>query len=119
MAYTLWKESGWRPWNSSRGGQILWRLPAENAVSAFLATHPKDIAPNVGGALADSLIPGRGAPDALTALGNAVQFFTVGKNWARIGEIALGGILLVIALSVLAKPVVKPVVKTVGEVIPG
>ena len=108
-AYTLWKESGWHPWDSSRGGQLLWRLPADNAVSAFLATNPKDIGPNVLGAAADSLVPGRGAPDALTAIGNLAQFFTVGRNWARIGEIAIGGILLILALSILAKPIVKEI----------
>jgi hypothetical protein len=110
-AYTLWKESGWQPWDSSRGRQLLWRLPAENAASIFMASNPKNIAPNVAGTAADSLLPGRGAPDALTSLANLGQFFTSGRNWGRIGEVVLGGVLLVIALSILAKPVAAPVIK--------
>lgn len=114
-AYTLWKESGWRPWDSSRLGQFAWRLRADAAVQKFLASNPKEILPNVGGQVADTLVPGRGSESAITSLGNAVQFFTVGRNWGRIGMIGLGGILLIVALAQLSKPITVPIIKTAAK----
>lgn len=47
----------------------------------------------------------------LTAIGNAIQFLSVGRNWARIGMIAIGGVIVLIAVNALTKPYTEPVRK--------
>lgn len=53
--------------------------------------------------------------DPLSDIRDISKFFTVGRNWGRITEIALGGILLVVALNIFAKPVTEPLVKTAAK----
>jgi len=111
--FELWKRDGWQPWNSSRGGQALNMVPAEAAVLAAQARHPElglkilGEGPNLG--LKESAPPATVNP--LTALGDAVKFLSVGRNWGRIGMIAIGGLIILIAINTLTKPYTEPVTK--------
>lgn len=109
--FELWKKDGWQPWNSSRAGQALNMVPAEAAVLAAQARHPElglkilGEGPN----LSQSAPPPGGNP--LTAIGDAIKFLSVGRNWGRIGMIAIGGIIILIAVNTLTKPYTEPVRK--------
>lgn len=115
--FELWKRDGWRPWDSSRAGQAL-NLPiAETAVLAAAARHPElglKILGEGSTGLSQSAPPASVNP--LTALGNAIKFLSVGRNWGRIGMIAIGGVIILIAVNTLTKPYTEPVAKAAASV---
>lgn len=105
--FELWKKDGWRPWNSSRAGQALQLPIAEAAVLAAQARHPELGLKILGeGPNLQSAPPASANP--LTAIGNAIAFFGVGRNWGRIGMIAIGGLIILIAVNTLTKPYTEP-----------
>lgn len=98
-AWSVWKPQGLNP-------AYLARMPqAGAAIQSLPLSAPTG---QIGEGVATK-IPG---VTALDEVGNAVKFLTVGRNWGRIAEITLGGILLIIALNILAKPVTEPIART-------
>jgi hypothetical protein len=47
----------------------------------------------------------------LTTINNAIKFLSVGRTWARIGQILIGGAIVLIAVNTLTKPYTEPVRK--------
>lgn len=109
--FELWKKDGWQPWNSSRAGQALNMVPAEAAVLAAQARHPKLGLQILGEGPNLSQSAPAGGVNPLTAIGDAIKFLSVGRNWGRIGMIAIGGIIILIAVNTLTKPYTEPVAK--------
>lgn len=116
-AHAIWQKDGWQPWNSSRPGQIL-NMPIATLVTGGGNTRPAANYPGGSGknpaVILGQTIPGTGSSttgNPLTAAGDAIKFLSVGQNWARIGIIALGGLLLVVALANLAKPGIEEAIK--------
>ncbi len=122
---------GWNNWTMFRNKSYLLFLPiAEAAVLAAQAANPK-----LGLAVAGStpinpstLAPGQsptgssgtGPLDALLAIPEAFnrigQWISTPANWTRVAQVAVGGVLLLLALSAISKPVTEPIVKTVGAI---
>ena len=102
---------GWMNWTQYRLG--IYALYMPQAEVAAQRIEPK------GGILAAPAQAGTRLPDTSAgiqapwqAVTDAIRFLSVGRNWGRIAEITLGGILLVVALSILARPVTEPLAKT-------
>lgn len=78
--FELWRKDGWRPWDSSRGGQLLSGPVAEPAVLAAQARHPKlGLQMLAEGPNIESVPAGGGNWwDPLVA---AVRFLESGENW--------------------------------------
>ena len=108
--YELWQQHGWRPWDASRARQVLMTPVATAAYTAAIATNPRTAATAI--AQQEGIpSPTSGPTSWGDAITGAYRFFSSGQNWGRIGKIALGGVLLVVALNVLAKPVAAPIGK--------
>lgn len=117
--FELWQQDGWKPWNSSRAGQILQTPIAEAAVLAAQARHPslglKILGEGTGPSLAGQAPPSN---QSLLEVGaNAIKFLTVGRNWGRIGMILIGGAIVLIAVNTLTKPYTEPVRKVAKGVV--
>jgi hypothetical protein len=112
--FEMQQKDGWRPWDSSRAGQAI-NLPiAEAAVLTAQARHPslglKILGEGIGPSIAGSVQPGNAS--LFDTIGNAIKFLSVGRNWGRLGMIAIGGVIVLIAVNTLTKPYTEPVVKT-------
>lgn len=115
--FELWKKDGWAPWNSSRAGQAL-NLPiAEAAVLAAQVRHPEL---GLHTFETQGVDPSQSTPPAsvnpLTAIGDAIKFLSVGRNWGRIGMILIGGVIVLIAINTLTKPYTEPARKVATAV---
>jgi len=115
-----------------------WRLwttwPAISGIYQIQATVAAQRIEKLGGigalpAEAQTHVPGLGSGaenigqsglSALTALPEAFnrigQWISTPANWTRVAQVAVGGILLLLALSAISKPVTEPIVKTVGAI---
>ncbi len=110
LAYTIQKKDGWRPWDSSRLRQIAF-MPVASTAMAVASAEPSLAKKQTIDSTKDLV--------SRTPVGNTAETFadawsklSSGRFWARLGEIALGAVLLIVAANVLAKPVTEPVVKT-------
>lgn len=119
-AYQIWQQRGWKEWTTYKVGLYLIYMPR-----AEVAAQKIEPVSNVGGAVASTVghVPDTStvtsqlgnASDALGAIGGAVRFLSVGENWGRLGLIVLGGVLVISALSIIAKPVIQPVAKSAAK----
>lgn len=122
---------GWANWTQYRNRSYLLFMPiAEAAVLAAQAAHP-DLGLKVAASTPinpSTLIPGQsptgssgtGPLDALLAIPETFnrigQWISTPANWTRVAQVAVGGVLLLLALSAISKPVTEPIVKTVGAI---
>ena len=111
VAHGIWQHGGWNQWHTAGAARLLSKRP--DIVQAVGSSHSVgDIAGTTVGAAVGAAVNVAGLPD----IAAAVKFFTVGRNWARIGEVVLGGVLLIIALNILARPVTQPVTGQAGKI---
>lgn len=121
---------GWANWTNYRNRLYLVFLPgAEAAVLAAQAAHP-DLGLAVFGSTPidkSTLVPGvnpspqppsiigemRAFVDALNRIGSWVSN---SQNWGRVLYVGIGGVLLVVAIGALTRPVTEPIVKTAAKV---
>ncbi len=109
LAFRIWQTRGWGEWHTAGAARLV-RNRAD-IVQAVASSHSVgDIAGVAASAVGDAT--------GLKDIANAVKFFTVGRNWARIGEMVLGGALLLIALNILARPITQPVIKVAAKATP-
>lgn len=112
--------TNWLPWTTYKTGIYLLYMPQAEA-----AAQKIEPVSNVGGAVAgvtgsvpDTSALGQSGLSALTALPETFnrigQWISAPANWTRVAQVAVGGVLLLLALSAISKPVTEPIVKTVG-----
>jgi hypothetical protein len=112
-AWTMWKNGTFLLF-MPRAGLAISREPSITPAEADLAAGAISGSP-AGKKVGE--IAG-GISDQLATVNKTLLFFSSGRNWARIGEVVLGGVLLVLALSILAKPAIKTTARTISEVKP-
>jgi Lysozyme like domain len=108
---------GWNAWTTYRTGLYLLWVPA--VTGAVRTVETEGGAQRIGEAaqgvqetvetLSDPL---GGVNDTLKGI---VAFLREGRNWGRIGMIVVGGILVIVAAGIIARPVVQPIAKTVSR----
>lgn len=114
-AFGIWKTSGWGPWSAHNNGSYLLFMPvAAASVAAAI--------PVIGGAGPQLLNnAGQGAYGAgITAAGSVINSAQVAGSflsdlenpaiWSRVLKVTVGGLLIIGALYIVARPVVQPVV---------
>jgi Lysozyme like domain len=115
--FALWQQSGWQPWNSSRGGQLLRRPEAIASASTW------QLSPDIGGPPGTGVNPGKALENAIPGLEGLSDALEKARKWvatpANIGRLAvgiLGAVIIVAGLAVLARPAVESTIKTVSPV---
>lgn len=117
--------NNWHPWTTYNIGSYLLYLP-----QAEVAAQNVQPVKGLQGALAGLVAPDTGiqsgignavggAIDTAKAVGNvgkAVTWLAVPQHWVRIAEVVAGSILVILAISVILRPVVEPVAKTAVKV---
>lgn len=107
MAYSVWQGAGgkWTPWNTYPNAANLQMNVAIANIKSFGVKNPDsdsgapylaslaDILSNAVGQAAENSIPG---VSSLNDIGNALQKIMNPKNWASVGFILLGGLLIII-----------------------
>jgi len=127
--YALYKADGWRPWNSSRGGQWLRATEANASAVAWNAqryrrdparTFREMLGQDVGqvGAAAGqavsaatNVIPGFG--EIADAANRLTQWITTPKNIGRIAVGLIGVVVVVGGVLILARPAIEETAKVV------
>lgn len=124
FAYKLWETRGWQPWSTYNNGDYKQHLQA----ATDAVQHPEQPIVSIGDKIANSATS---TFDAMASLAKAVvsiaQGFVKGiawisnsDNWVRVAQVVLGGALLVMALNVVARPLVNqaaaPIVNVVKKV---
>lgn len=117
--------TNWHPWTTYNiGSYLLYLNQAEiaaqrvqpikgiGAATAQAGTHLPDV--SAGAASVASGIGG--AVSGAMDIGKAISFLSDPQHWIRIAEVIAGGILVIIALSTILRPVVEPAVKTAVKV---
>jgi Lysozyme like domain len=122
--FALWQKSGWQPWNSSRGGQLL-RGPQARASLATWHASPGVGSQGTSGAVGEatgavtgavsSAVPG--LSDALGAAERLRVWVTTPANLGRLATGVIGAAIIVIGLAVLARPIVEPAAKAVTKAV--
>ncbi len=56
------------------------------------------------------------AANAASTTADLLRSLTDPATWVRIAEVLIGGVLIVVALGIFAKPVTQPIISTVGKV---
>lgn len=111
----------WRPWTTYNIGSYLLYLPQAEiaaqrvkpikgigAAAAQAGTHLPDTS-----AVAGNIASGVGS---VLDIGKAISFLSNPQHWIRIAEVIAGGILVILALGTILRPVVEPAVKTAVKV---
>jgi hypothetical protein len=104
--------TNWRPWSTWPAASMLWLPQAE--VAAQRVEHLGGI-----GALpaeAGTHVPGLGSGaenlgqnlNPFSSITDAIKFLSIGRNWGRIGQILIGGVIVLIAVNTLTKPYTEP-----------
>lgn len=116
-AYTLWKESGWRPWDASKAGAVLYTPAASTAVNTFLAMNPTAIPKNIGDTASGFVDRSTGLGDikqsaaqGVDALSKAGKWLGTASNWIRALEVIAGAGMVLLGLAALAFPAADKVV---------
>jgi Lysozyme like domain len=108
--FALWRQSGWAPWNSSRGGQLL-RGPEARASTATWHASPGVGSQGVGGAIGEAAAGAAGAIPGFAEVGDAlnrtVQWITTPANIGRAVMVG-AGVVLVIAALIRVAPIPTP-----------
>jgi hypothetical protein len=114
--------TNWLPWATYKTGIYLLYMP-----QAEVAAQKIEPVSNVGGSVAQGLthVPdtsqvGQSGLAALTALPEAFNrigaWISNPANWTRVAQVAVGGVLLLLALSAISKPVTEPIIKAAGAI---
>lgn len=124
-AHEVWTSaSGWRPWSTADRARLIQGQYGGAAASAS-NTSALSIPGAIGNATdalsnLNPLGPLERVAQALgrmvDAMARAGTFLVNPQNWLRIGYVILGGVLMVGALYIVARPVVEPAVKTAAKV---
>lgn len=110
----IYQESGWKPWNASGG------KPTPTAEDRAAADNPEavvtgvpDIVDQAGAVFGD-------VTEALSAIVDVVSdaggWLTDRKNWGRIAFVAIGGVVIVTAMGIIAKPAIQDTVRPPAQV---
>lgn len=98
--FALWQRSGWTPWNSSRGGQLL-RGPEARASAATWQLSPGLGSQGTGGAVGEAaggVADFAGLTPLIDAANRTVQWITTPANVGRVLLVVAGGVLVIAAL---------------------
>jgi Lysozyme like domain len=117
--FTLWQRSGWQPWDSSRGGQIL-RGPEARASAATWQVSPGVGSEGTKGAISGAVsgvVPGvvPGVSEAVGGFNKVRDWITTPANIGRLAIGVVGAVIIVVGLAVLARPVLEPAAKAAGK----
>jgi hypothetical protein len=122
VAHAIWAKDGWAPWTTYRtGAYLLFKARGDAAVKgATLPIGPELKRLHTGepslaappGVLPKLSNPLESIGDALNRTG---RFLTNPDSYVRIIQVVLGGVLLVAAVSIVARPVAEPAVKTLAK----
>jgi Lysozyme like domain len=119
--FALWQQSGWQPWNSSRGGQFL-RSPEASASMATWHLSPGVGAQGTPGAIKEAAggITGAvpGLSDALAIANRAREWITTPANIGRLAMAVVAGVIIIVGAATLLRPAAEEVVKTAAAVKP-
>lgn len=123
-AFAIWQKSGWGPWSTHNTGAYLLYWPtAQVAVAALgaqkIGNDPSGTAAAAVGALGEaaSQLPGGAAVETgVGVLVKAGAWIGDRGNWVRVGQVVIGGALVVTAVGVLARPLAAPVMDALGPV---
>jgi hypothetical protein len=115
--FALWTASGWTPWNSSRGGQLL-RGPEARVSTATWHASPGAGEQGVGGAVGEAVGGVPGLSDALQIADRARQWITTPANLGRLALAVLAGAIIIVGVATLLAPAAKEVVDTAAKVKP-
>ena len=119
--FALWQQSGWQPWNSSRGGQILRRVEAAASLNTW-ELSPGQGAEGTPGAIKDATGAVTGAvpglSDVLQAGEKVRVWITTPANVGRLAMAVLAGALIIVGVATLLAPAADKVVDTVAKAKP-
>lgn len=113
-AHAIWSKSGWGPWSTHNSGAYLLYMPAAAAGVAVEVPVPGIVgaAQAATGAAQTVLSPVQSLTNEATT---AIKFIEDPNTWVRFAKWAIGASLVVVALSIAAKPVLEPAAKTVTK----
>jgi hypothetical protein len=113
--------TNWLPWTTYKLGIYLLYMPQAEA-----AAQKIEQVGGIGGAAASvtgSIPDTSGLGQSLSSLAALPEAFNrIGvwisnpANWTRVAEVAIGGALLLLALSAISKPVTEPIIKAAGAI---
>lgn len=113
--------TNWHPWTTYNIGTYLIYLPqaeiAAQRVKPVKGGAASILFPGSGGNIPGSgLIKKIPGVSEVEAVGKAIGFLSDPKHWVRIAEVIAGGILVILALATILRPVIEPTVKTAAKV---
>lgn len=120
MAKAVHAKQGWNAWTMYRNGFYYIFVSTPGVQTAVKAAETEGAGSAVVGAVG-SAVGNVTEPlaDVSNTLRGVVGFLSEGRNWGRIGMVVIGGILIIVAASILARPAVTSAVKEVkGAVMP-
>jgi hypothetical protein len=113
-ALAVYKKQGWNAWSTFNGVKYFAYLPLTSAVASTL--NVKTLPGDTGKAIVSN-VPGVEEAKTIAEVSGKVGSFLVNPhNWLRILYVAVGGVILVIALNIFAKPVTEPIILEGGKV---
>jgi hypothetical protein len=121
MARAVWQAQGWNAWSVHKPSDAIGYARYQAAIPAAIAfvtvgVGPAAAAAGTGGAAAGEAqgVIGAGQDALNTASEIAREPLTVltqPESWLRIATVVVGGALILIGLSLFARPIVEPIVK--------
>jgi hypothetical protein len=117
MAKAVHDKQGWSAWTMYKNGVYLLFISGASIQNAVRVAETEG-----GTSAAISGVTGTvenvtgSVGDINETLKTVVRFFSTGENWARLGMIVLGGVLMIVAGAIVARPVVDQAAKTIGQV---
>jgi hypothetical protein len=113
--------TNWLPWTTYKLGIYLLYMPQAEAAAQKIeqvggiggaAASVTGSVPDTSG-LGQSLSSLAALPEAFNRIG---AWVSNPANWTRVAEVAIGGVLLLLALSAISKPVTEPIIKAAGAI---